>query len=105
MEVVNEHDRLYLASRRCCVNASLRDVGFSPVECKLCKDMMRQGFFVVVMHCKHSFHVDCFNHHFEEVVDNPQAPDQADGAVARRQPLLCPCSGCSSSLQFQWAQK
>ncbi|CAE7791287.1 FKBP16-1 [Symbiodinium sp. CCMP2456] len=79
MEVVNEHDRLYLASHKQCVNASLRDVGFSTVRCNLCNGEIKAGFFVVVMQCKHTFHKDCFHSHFS-VADNPQDnPQESDG--------------------------
>eukprot|EP00439_Symbiodinium_sp_Y106_P086037 s8_g30.t3 len=78
MEVVNEHDRLYLASHKQCVNASLRDVGFSTVRCNLCNGEIKAGFFVVVMQCKHTFHKECFHNHFsvaDIAQDNPQEPD------------------------------
>ncbi|CAE7199507.1 Mob4 [Symbiodinium sp. CCMP2592] len=78
MEVVNEHDRLYLASHKQCVNASLRDVGFSTVRCNLCNGDIKAGFFVVVMQCKHTFHKECFHNHFsvtDNAQDNPQEPD------------------------------
>ena len=75
MEVVNEHERLYLASHKQCVNASLRDVGFSTVRCNLCNGEIKAGFFVVVMQCKHTFHKDCFHDHFSAVADNPQESD------------------------------
>eukprot|EP00434_Breviolum_minutum_P000549 symbB.v1.2.000476.t1/scaffold11.1/size528188/25 len=114
MEVANEFDRLYLPARKCRVNASLRDVGFSPVRCQLCGGDMKFGFFVIVMQCKHSFHLECFQDHFKEVQDNPQAADVGPGGYPRtdpdaqtaqfecRKPLLCPCAGCSRNLTFSW---
>lgn len=51
MEVQNEHDRFYLASQKCHINASLRDVGFSPVRCQICQGDMKLGFFIIVMEC------------------------------------------------------
>ena len=93
MEVVNECDRLYLASHQQCVNASLRDVGFSTVCCDLCNGEIKTGFFVVVMQCKHTFHKHCFHNHFSSLPTGP-TDLQSDGrpsnqALRDKRKLFC----------------
>eukprot|EP00931_Biecheleriopsis_adriatica_P028009 TRINITY_DN16750_c1_g1_i1.p1 TRINITY_DN16750_c1_g1~~TRINITY_DN16750_c1_g1_i1.p1 ORF type:complete len:131 (-),score=16.88 TRINITY_DN16750_c1_g1_i1:70-429(-) len=117
MEVVNEVDRFFLSSQSCRVNALLRDVGFTPVACDACNGQITSGFFVVVMGCRHRFHVKCFEDHFKDSqVEEPdekvapkdsQAEASTDAGACNRRcpPLVCPSRNCAQALVFGWARQ
>jgi len=99
---VSEVESVYIASHGQHVNALLRDVAFSVVECNLCKDRVKPGSFAIVLpHCKDCFHYECFIDALRpKPQPNPQEAgvSQIEGATEDlKLPPLC-CPHCSSSL-------
>mmetsp|Transcript_38956 Transcript_38956/g.77344 ORF Transcript_38956/g.77344 Transcript_38956/m.77344 type:complete len:113 (-) Transcript_38956:255-593(-) len=102
MAVVSEVESVYIPSHGQHVNALMRDVAFSRVDCKLCKGTVKPGSFAIVLpRCKDCFHYECFMEALRpKSQPNPQeaGSSETEGAVeaVKLPPLLCP--HCFSSL-------
>eukprot|EP00929_Paragymnodinium_shiwhaense_P073809 TRINITY_DN37703_c0_g1_i1.p1 TRINITY_DN37703_c0_g1~~TRINITY_DN37703_c0_g1_i1.p1 ORF type:complete len:176 (-),score=26.03 TRINITY_DN37703_c0_g1_i1:132-659(-) len=65
MEVVSEIDAMYMPHYGRKINAMMRDVGFTAVQCGLCGEMATRGFLVSLPRCRHNFHYNCFRQYFQ----------------------------------------